>query len=94
MPAPELAPASLLLRFLFEPEGTGGASPPGGLIPGTGGAPLTGAPELGLSAMMGADLSLVTVDFSFLPLLMSPSNAPCQKMSVLYSHVHIVLLFK
>lgn len=69
-------PASLLLRFLLGLEGTGGASPPGGLIPGTGGAPAIGPPVLGLLSTIGADLSLVTVDFSFLPLVMSPSNAP------------------
>lgn len=77
----EPPPVSLLLRFLFEPEGTGGASPPGGLIPGTGGAPLTGPPELDLLSMTGADRSLVTVAFSFLPLLISDSNAPCQNVS-------------
>lgn len=75
-------PVSLLLRFLFELEGIAGASPPGGLIPGTGGAPLIGPLELGLSATIGADLSLVTVDFNFLPLLISDSNAPYHKVSV------------
>lgn len=77
----EPPPASLLLRFLFELEGTGGAKPPGGLIPGTGGAPAIGPPELGLASTMGADLSLVTVDFNFRPLLMSVSNAPYQRLS-------------
>ena len=59
---------SLLLRFLAF-EGTGGASPAGGLMPGTGGAPPTGPlPELDLFSICGADLSFVTVDFNFLPL--------------------------
>lgn len=74
-------PVSLLLRFLFEFEGTGGARPPGGLIPGIGGAPATGPPELGLSATMGAERSLVTVAFNFLPLLISVSSAPCHSVS-------------
>lgn len=72
---------SLLLRFLFPPPGTGGASPVGGRIPGTGGAPLTGPPESDFLSITGADLSLVTVDFNLAPLLISDKRAPYQKMS-------------
>ena len=54
-----LGPESLLLRFLFA-EGTGGANPVGGLIPGTGGAPATGPPpDPAFLSTMGADLSFV-----------------------------------
>lgn len=80
-------PASLLLLFLVGLEGTGGASPPGGLIPGTGGAPLTAPPELDFLSRTGADLSFVTVDLSFFPLLMSDSNAPCQSRQ---PHFHTI----
>lgn len=79
-PAPPSAPPlSLLLRPRLEPPpGTGGASPPGGLRPGMGGAPATGPPpppppeEL---ATCGAERSLVTAFFSLAPFVMSPSSA-------------------
>jgi len=79
---PPPPPVSLLLRFLF-PPGTGGASPVGGRIPGTGGAPLIGpAPESAfLLSIRGEDLSFVTVDFSLAPLLISDSSAPYSTMS-------------
>lgn len=80
-PASPLRPVSLLLLFLFA-GGIGGASPAGGRIPGTGGAPAIGAaPEPAFLSTMGADLSLVWTDFSFFPLLMSPSSAPCRMVS-------------
>lgn len=90
---PPPPPVSLLLRFLL-PLGVGGASPVGGRIPGTGGAPLIGpAPESGFLSSRGVDLSFVTVDFSLAPLLISDSSAPCSTMSaslsttfVLYNH--------
>lgn len=75
-------PVSLLLRFLFK---LGGASPAGGLIPGTGGAPPIGPPpppELDLVSTIGADLSLVTVDFNLFPLLISDNSAPYRESSV------------
>lgn len=78
-------PVSLLLLARFPPPGTGGASPPGGAgglpIPGTGGAPpIAGAASLTFPTC-GADRSLTTVFFSFAPLVMSPSSAPCRALA-------------
>jgi len=71
-------PVSLLLRDLFAPPGTGGASPLGGFaIPGTGGAPTTGPPPPAFLSTMGAERSFVTVLFRRAPLVMSVNNAPC-----------------
>lgn len=61
---------SLLLRALFPPFGTGGASPPDGFdIPGIGGAPPNGAdpdpPET--FPTIGADRSFVTAFLRALP---------------------------
>ena len=59
-------PVSLLLRPLFPPPGTGGASPPGAFMPGIGGAPaIGGGPELELPllSIIGADLSLTAATF-------------------------------
>lgn len=73
-------PESLLLRFLFA-DGTGGANPVDGRIPGIGGAPATGPPESDFFSTTGADLSFVTTDFSLFPLLMSDRSAPWPKLS-------------
>lgn len=77
---------SLLLRnrFAAGPDGTGGASPEGAFIPGTGGAPPIGGaaeppPEL---ASCGPDRSLVTAFFNRVPLWMSDSNAPYPLVSL------------
>lgn len=76
-------PVSLLLRSRLAacPGGTGGASPPGGgggfAMPGTGGAAPNGGPEdlTPPPAIIGADLSLVTVFFNLVPLLISERRA-------------------
>lgn len=68
---------SLLLRSLFA-EGTGGARPDGGLgMPGTGGAPAIGGPDVLLPSLeiIGADLSLVTAFFKRVPFVISDSSA-------------------
>lgn len=77
---------SLLLRnrLAAGPDGTGGASPDGAFIPGTGGAPPTGGaaeppPEV---VICGADRSLVIVFFNRVPLWISDSNAPCSLISL------------
>lgn len=72
---------SLLLRSLFAacPDGTGGASPVGGFaMPGTGGAPATGGPEVFPPSFetSGADLSFVTAFFSRAPFEISERSAP------------------
>ena len=73
-------PVSLLLLALFPPLGTGGARPLGAFIPGTGGAPPIGMPPgFGFLSTIGADRSLVTVDFSFRPLPISERSAPCMR---------------
>lgn len=69
-------PVSLLLLFLLA-DGTAGASPAGGRMPGMGGAPATGPPPPDFLSNAGADLSLVCTDFSLFPLFMSDNNAPC-----------------
>lgn len=74
-----LFPVSLLLRALFAPPGTGGASPPGAFgKPGTGGAPPIGGPPPPLlddAPTIGAERSFVTAFFSLVPFVISPSNA-------------------
>lgn len=68
---------SLLLLALL-PPGTGGASPPGLAMPGTGGAPARGdgpgPPDT--FPTCGAERSLVTAFFRAFPLLMSARRAP------------------
>lgn len=88
---PPPCPESLLLRCLF-PLGAGGASPVGGRMPGTGGAPPIGpAPESGFLSSRGPDLSFVTVDFSFAPLLISLRRAPCLMLSASLLHQYRIL---
>lgn len=80
-------PPSLLLRSLFAacPEGTGGASPVGGFaIPGTGGAPAAGGPEVFPPSFetSGADLSFVTAFFNRAPFEISERSAPYEGVNV------------
>jgi hypothetical protein len=58
-------PVSLLARARLPPPGTGGARPPGVLIPGIGGAlAIGGTPEFELPlSIMGADLSFTWATF-------------------------------
>lgn len=91
-PLPPPGPESLLLLFLF-PDGTGGARDGGGLIPGTGGAPAIGPPPPAPAfvSTMGAERSFVCTDFSFRPLLISPSRAPCRTRQPIFLHCLVYL---
>lgn len=76
----DASPPALLLRALFGVEGGArpGALGGGRFMPGIGGAPMTGAADVGLLSIMGEERSLMTPTFlRRAPDWMSPRRAPC-----------------